>query len=201
MKDFKKFGGNRDRGGFGGRDGGRPSFGGGNGGFKKFGDRGSDRPVTLHKAVCADCGKGCEVPFRPNGEKPVFCNECFGGKKESPMGGRDNGRPSFDNRFEKRDFGGSAHVARPERTNDARPDRRIDDLKMQMDKLNAKLDKMMDMMKAQPSVSTSKQAPVVEVKKAPVVEAKKSAPKAAPKKVEAKSAKKVAKKKTVAKKK
>lgn len=33
-----------------------------------------------HDATCADCGKACKVPFKPNGKKPVFCINCF--KKE-----------------------------------------------------------------------------------------------------------------------
>ena len=70
MKDFKSggFGGNRGgdrKGGFGGgRDGGRPSFG--------------SRDGQMYKATCAECGKSCEVPFKPNGQKPVYCNDCFG---------------------------------------------------------------------------------------------------------------------------
>src|SRR5579859_7155484 len=36
----------------------------------------SDRP-DMHKATCANCGKICEVPFRPTGSKPVFCKDCF----------------------------------------------------------------------------------------------------------------------------
>ncbi len=35
-------------------------------------------PKEMHNASCADCGKHCEVPFRPNGKKPVFCLNCFG---------------------------------------------------------------------------------------------------------------------------
>ena len=31
----------------------------------------------MFKAVCSDCGKSCEVPFKPNGNKPVYCNDCF----------------------------------------------------------------------------------------------------------------------------
>ena len=31
----------------------------------------------MHKAVCAECGKNCEVPFEPTEGKPVFCRECF----------------------------------------------------------------------------------------------------------------------------
>lgn len=30
-----------------------------------------------HDAVCASCGAECKVPFVPNGERPVYCSECF----------------------------------------------------------------------------------------------------------------------------
>lgn len=64
-RDGKRSGGGGfSRGGFGG---GRPSFGGG---------RGGDRPM-MHKATCSECGEDCQVPFRPTGEKPVFCSACF----------------------------------------------------------------------------------------------------------------------------
>jgi len=36
----------------------------------------NDRP-EMHQATCANCGKSCEVPFRPTGNKPVYCRECF----------------------------------------------------------------------------------------------------------------------------
>ena len=31
----------------------------------------------MHKAVCADCGKECEVPFKPDTSRPVYCRECW----------------------------------------------------------------------------------------------------------------------------
>jgi CxxC-x17-CxxC domain-containing protein len=31
----------------------------------------------MHKAVCAECGTECEVPFQPTGDRPVFCRDCF----------------------------------------------------------------------------------------------------------------------------
>jgi len=37
-------------------------------------DRGSRE---MHKSVCADCGKECEVPFQPTGDRPVYCAECW----------------------------------------------------------------------------------------------------------------------------
>jgi CxxC-x17-CxxC domain-containing protein len=67
------------------RRGGGKRFGGGGGGFRgRDGGRDRDRgPVTMHQAVCDQCGKNCEVPFRPSGDKPVYCNDCFGSKKDS----------------------------------------------------------------------------------------------------------------------
>ena len=32
---------------------------------------------TLYKAVCSDCGKECEVPFQPDGTRPVYCREFY----------------------------------------------------------------------------------------------------------------------------
>ena len=31
----------------------------------------------MHKAICADCGKECEVPFKPKEGRPVYCKECY----------------------------------------------------------------------------------------------------------------------------
>ncbi len=39
------------------------------------------RERILHKAVCADCHKDCEVPFKPTGDRPVYCKECFSKRK------------------------------------------------------------------------------------------------------------------------
>jgi len=34
-------------------------------------------PREMSKAVCSDCKKDCEVPFKPTEGKPVFCRDCF----------------------------------------------------------------------------------------------------------------------------
>ncbi len=34
-------------------------------------------PRDMHKSVCAECGKECEVPFQPTGNRPVYCQECW----------------------------------------------------------------------------------------------------------------------------
>lgn len=35
------------------------------------------RDRRLYDAVCAECGQKAQVPFQPNGQKPVYCRECF----------------------------------------------------------------------------------------------------------------------------
>jgi CxxC-x17-CxxC domain-containing protein len=40
--------------------------------------RGFDRgPREMFSATCASCGREAQVPFRPNGTKPVYCGDCF----------------------------------------------------------------------------------------------------------------------------
>jgi ATP-dependent RNA helicase DeaD len=34
-------------------------------------------PTETHKAVCTDCGNECEVPFKPDPNRPVYCRECW----------------------------------------------------------------------------------------------------------------------------
>lgn len=63
----------------------------------------SDR--EMYKATCADCGRECEIPFRPTTGRPVYCRDDF--KKHSPEGedrGRDTGR--------RNDRGGSRNFSR-----------------------------------------------------------------------------------------
>ncbi len=39
-------------------------------------NRGVERP-PMHSAVCSKCGAACQVPFKPTGNRPLFCNDCF----------------------------------------------------------------------------------------------------------------------------
>ena len=50
------------------------AFGERSGGFRRGGFGG---PREMHKATCADCGKECEVPFKPTEGRPVYCKECY----------------------------------------------------------------------------------------------------------------------------
>ena len=49
------------------------------GGFNR-GPR-SDFKREWHKAVCDQCKKECEVPFKPIKDKPVYCKECYAERK------------------------------------------------------------------------------------------------------------------------
>ena len=37
----------------------------------------------MFDAVCANCGKACNVPFQPRENRPVYCSECFAQMKEN----------------------------------------------------------------------------------------------------------------------
>ena len=39
------------------------------------------RERTYARVICADCKKECEVPFKPSGDRPVYCKECFPKRK------------------------------------------------------------------------------------------------------------------------
>lgn len=104
-RDFKKsfsgskFGGGKSFGGGGSSYGGRKSYGSGDSFKRGPREGGFDRP-TMHSATCAECGSHCEVPFKPNGKKPILCSNCFKGvnndgpKRFDSRGGND--RPSFN---------------------------------------------------------------------------------------------------------
>jgi len=34
-------------------------------------------PREMHKVNCAECGKETEVPFKPDGTRPVYCRDCY----------------------------------------------------------------------------------------------------------------------------
>ena len=68
------------------------------------------RERSFTKAICADCKAECEVPFRPTGDRPVYCKECFTKHKE--------GSGSFKSRFEhnprERDFAKDRNFDKPQ---------------------------------------------------------------------------------------
>jgi CxxC-x17-CxxC domain-containing protein len=58
--------------------------------------RGSNGPRerTYTRAICADCQNECEIPFKPSGDRPVYCKECFPKhKKGSQFNANRDNRP------------------------------------------------------------------------------------------------------------
>jgi CxxC-x17-CxxC domain-containing protein len=108
--------------------------GGGNRSFDK--PRFNRERTEMFSATCANCGKQCEVPFRPTGNKPVLCRECFQNNR-----GADSRRP------EQRSFD------RPQFNRDDNQNRNtnVPDYKMQFDMLNAKMDKILDLLTQNPA--------------------------------------------------
>jgi CxxC-x17-CxxC domain-containing protein len=39
-------------------------------------------PREMFNVTCADCGTETQVPFKPDGERPVYCRDCY--KKRRP---------------------------------------------------------------------------------------------------------------------
>ncbi|HXX95185.1 MAG TPA: zinc-ribbon domain containing protein [Planctomycetota bacterium] len=62
----------------GGSPGGPRGGGGGGGGGRDGGGReGGGVPREYFIAVCNECGKEAQLPFKPRGDRPIFCSECF----------------------------------------------------------------------------------------------------------------------------
>lgn len=130
------------------RSGGRRDFGRRDFGRRDFGGRGSDR--QMHKAVCSNCGKDCEVPFRPTGDRPVFCSDCF----------EKNQRGSDSRRFEDRN---------PRRSNFEDRSGGQSSNQEQFKMLNAKIDKILSLLNSSPLVKANEK-PITEIFKAPDIQ-------------------------------
>ncbi|MFA5022347.1 MAG: CxxC-x17-CxxC domain-containing protein [Patescibacteria group bacterium] len=162
------------------------------------GNQGS-RP-GMHQAICSECGKECEVPFRPTGDRPVFCNTCFG--KHSNTGSarpeRNNFRkPNFDNKrmFEavcdkcgnkcevpfKPTSGKPVYCSQCFDKNASPLVKSPDQFKQQFEILNSKLDKILKVLNPTTdalipkSVKSEKETKKVKAKKEPVKPASKKA--------------------------
>ena len=105
----------------------------------------------MFKTVCSNCGKDCQVPFRPTNGKPVYCSECF-----EKMGPRRDDSP------------------RPERSDFRAPAPSFDQNKSQFEALNMKLDKILNLLEVK-EVAVVVPAPAPKAPKAKRV-AKKETP-------------------------
>lgn len=82
----------------------RPSFGHSRNEHSNFEEK------KMFRATCSECGSSCEVPFKPNSGKPVYCDECFGKtdngsekRNERPARAKSNDNTQFDILNEKLD--------------------------------------------------------------------------------------------------
>lgn len=96
----------------------------------------------MHKAICDECGRECEVPFRPSGDRPVYCSNCF--EKQSGNEGNIHGP---DNRYN----GKSRSDGRRFTSQDAY-DNSNRQIVEQLKSLNAKLDKIIGVLAPKASV-------------------------------------------------
>lgn len=207
MKNFKKDGFRKGGNDFGGRPnygGERKSGGGFGGGRDRSGrdgreGRGGDRQSEtkeLFPATCTSCHKACEVPFRPSGDKPVYCRECFvnkdkGGNRDSREGNRSSG-----------DFKRGSHTVH----RDVQKGGGNEDVKKQLAVLESKVNRILELLSTKvktetvvvstkPDIEAPKKTPPKETKKnVETKEEKAPAKKKVAKKVPKKTAKKVAKK-------
>jgi CxxC-x17-CxxC domain-containing protein len=143
MNDFKKSGGFRS--------------GGKNQNFMRRDSDRRDFNKQMYPATCDQCHKQCEVPFRPTGEKPVYCRDCFSSKRESLSHSFSQKGPSSSSNFSRRDSAPASSSS---------SDRRIDDLKRQLDGMNSKLDVLIKLI--QKDNSTPAAATFQETKSEPV---------------------------------
>jgi len=148
MNDFKR--GNR--------------FGGGKRGFGP--SQRDDRPKF--SATCATCGVPVQVPFKPDGSRPIYCREhisnltFMSGRTPNPE------RPVPKREYLKRDFR-SAPAQAPVRA--AAPDPRIDSIIAKLEKLQTKMDQVLL------EIALAKAEVTPPIVKAPAAK-KKAAPKA-----------------------
>ena len=147
-------------------------------GKQNFGYRSSGGNIIMHKATCSECGQKCELPFKPTGDKPVFCSNCFGSKSNFNRYSRgDSAKSKFQ---EKRmhlaicaDCGTECEVPfRPTpgkpiyckhcfRKGDSSGGKKTEQFREQFERVNAKLDAILKLLTANVSTEVSKEQNVM----------------------------------------
>jgi len=194
---MKNFGNtfNRER----GNDSIERDFKRGGSGKRQFGNRDRERP-QMHEAICSDCGKRCEVPFKPTGDKPVYCSQCFSNHRGTPISNGSERRGYERPRFQdKRMFDAicdkcGKRFELPFRPTGDKPvycnecfdrggnslnknnDKAVNQYKEQFDMLNAKLDRIIKALTPAVPAKEEKKKVIVK-KKEGVVEKKEKAKK------------------------
>ena len=204
MNNFKDGGFNKR-----GKDfGGKPKYQGDRkdnnrlGGSKFSGQRSGGKTSETFKAECSKCQKSCTLPFRPNGEKPVFCSDCFAKKNfDSDRGDsrRDNDRGKRSEYSSSARDQHSSQNARPQ----TQPNKDIIEIKRQLSTIESRLNRILDIINPPAPQGKSIERIEVEMVTAPEkkivskIELKNSVKQAVTKKAPAKAAKKEVTKKAV----
>lgn len=85
----------------------------------------------MFDATCSECGDSCQVPFKPNGRKPVKCTNCF--KRDDGFGSKS---------YEPRDFGRGRSFKSDRRS--AAPGMDTQKIEARLDAIEDKLDALID---------------------------------------------------------
>jgi len=57
------------------------------------------RERTFTRVICSECKKECEIPFKPSGDRPVYCKECFSKRTGANSFKEEYGRKSREGNF------------------------------------------------------------------------------------------------------
>lgn len=191
MNDFKKkFSRDSKPGGFSRGGSARPSYGGDRGGSRRPERAGYDAPKELFKTTCSKCRSVCEVPFRPNGTKPVYCKDCYV---------RDDGYTPKDSYGSKDSYGKKPYASERPAPRPQAPveDPRIGVILKELQSLNTKLETLSTQLQssAYASILNASAKPALKATPAKKVVVAKAAPtKPVVKKIAKKAVKKVGKK-------
>lgn len=134
---------------------GRPSFGA-PGARPKFGYSGGEfrheAPVKKYDAICSTCGRRCEVPFRPDGSRPVYCTECFGAPHDANAN-------AGKGKFPSRDFSPRPSYGAPA------GGKSLADLERQIGAMNTKIDTMLRILESmQPHTAIADAVSIASIK-------------------------------------
>jgi CxxC-x17-CxxC domain-containing protein len=164
-------------------------------------DNRSDSNRETFQAQCADCGKDCDLPFKPSGSRPVYCRDCF--KKHSPEDSRGRSSDRGGDRFSKDRFSRNTSSRGDRELFDAVCAKCGNDCKVpfkptpgkdtlcsrcfedkggdsrsvtngsakHLDEINAKLDKILEMLNSQPGKSKKAEKVSAPVEEVAVIEA------------------------------
>ncbi len=130
-------------------------------GFNNFNHPRSESRHEMFPAVCDNCGKECEVPFKPSGNKPVYCSDCF---EKIGNNSKNNDRPFRSNDFNRHDnsrdeWGTNKRESQNSSANSNQ------DLKQQLDAINVKLNQILKALEPKANESKKVETKEVAVKK------------------------------------